>query len=72
LDKDQFLVLGDNSPRSRDSRLWEQDGFEYYVSRDLLLGKALLIYWPHAWDHIPGTNIPFPLFPNFSRMRLIR
>ncbi|HOM17535.1 MAG TPA: signal peptidase I [Thermoguttaceae bacterium] len=72
LDKDQFLVLGDNSPRSRDSRLWEQDGFEYYVSRDLLLGKALLIYWPHAWDRIPGTNIPFPLFPNFGRMRLIR
>lgn len=72
LDKDQFLVLGDNSPRSRDSRLWEQDGFEYYVRRDLLLGKALLIYWPHAWDRIPGTNIPFPFFPNFGRMRLIR
>lgn len=72
LDKDQFLVLGDNSPRSRDSRLWEQDGFEYYVRRDLLLGKALLIYWPHPWHHIPGTNIPFPLFPNFGRMRLIR
>ncbi len=72
LDNDQFLVLGDNSPRSRDSRLWEQDGFEYYVSRNLLLGKALLIYWPHAWDRIPGTNIPFPLFPNFSRMKLIR
>ncbi|MDW8038052.1 MAG: signal peptidase I [Thermoguttaceae bacterium] len=72
LGPEQFLVLGDNSPRSRDSRLWEQDGFEYYVSRDLLLGKALLIYWPHALDRIPGTNIPFPWFPNFGRMKLIR
>ncbi len=72
LDQDQFLALGDNSPRSRDSRLWGQDGFEYYVRRDLLLGKALLIYWPHSWDRIPGTNIPFPFFPNFARMGLVR
>ena len=20
-----------------------------YVARELLIGKALLIYWPHAW-----------------------
>jgi len=58
--EDQFLALGDNSPQSRDSRLWSwtqgmkrdkiggpgQPKREYYVERDLLIGKALLIYWP--------------------------
>jgi len=58
--EDQFLALGDNSPQSRDSRLWSwtegmrpdtvghegQPDREYYVERDLLIGKALLIYWP--------------------------
>jgi signal peptidase I len=72
LRNDQYLMLGDNSARSKDSRLWEQDGFEYYVSRDLLIGKALYIYWPHSWNRVPGTNIPFPFFPNFARMGLVR
>ncbi len=72
LEKDQFLVFGDNSARSKDSRLWEPDGFEYYVSRRLLIGKALFIYWPHSWDQVPGTTIPFPLFPNFARMGFVR
>ena len=31
LEADQFFVLGDNSPASKDSRLWSQDGLEYYV-----------------------------------------
>lgn len=72
LDKDQFLALGDNSARSRDSRLWEKDGIEYYVDRRLLIGKALFIYWPHSWDRVCGTNIPFPYFPNFDRMGFVR
>jgi signal peptidase I len=69
LEADQFLALGDNSPRSKDSRLWPK---EHYVKRDLLIGKAMFIYWPHALDHIPGTSIWFPLFPNFERMKFIR
>ena len=69
LDADQFLVLGDNSAESKDSRLW---GREYYVKRDLLIGKALFIYWPHSWDRIPYLHIPFPLFPNFARMGFVR
>ncbi len=69
---DQFLALGDNSARSKDSRLWEQEGFEYYVSRKLLIGKALYIYWPHSWDKLPGTSIPLPFFPNFARMGFVR
>jgi len=69
LKADQFFALGDNSPKSKDSRLWER---EHYVRRDLLIGKALYIYWPHSWNTLPGTNIPFPLFPNFSRMGFVR
>lgn len=69
LDADQFLVLGDNSAESKDSRLW---GREYYVKRELLIGKALFIYWPHSWDEVPKTRIPFPFFPNFARMGFVR
>jgi len=67
---DQFLVLGDNSACSKDSRLWGPG--EYYVSRELLIGKALFIYWPHSWHQIPGTSIPFPFFPNVPRMGFVR
>jgi len=42
------------------------------VPRDLLIGKALFIYWPHSWNRIPYVNIPFPFFPNFGRMGLVR
>jgi signal peptidase I len=68
-DGDQFLVLGDNSPQSKDSRLW---GERYWVARQMLIGEALFIYWPHSWNRVPGTPIPFPFFPNFSRMHLVR
>jgi signal peptidase I len=37
-----------------------------YVPRDLLVGKALLVFWPHPW------NTPVPFTPNFDRFRLIR
>jgi signal peptidase I len=70
LGPDQFLMLGDNSPQSKDSRLWNDS--EYFVSRELLIGKALFIYWPHSLDHLPGTDIWFPLFPNFGRMGFIK
>ena len=53
LSDDEFLVLGDNSPRSLDSRLWDQrPSHPYAVNRSLLIGKAFLIYWPHG--------VPFP------------
>jgi signal peptidase I len=35
-----FLCLGDNSPESSDGRSWG------LVPRRLLLGKALLVYYP--------------------------
>ncbi len=69
LKADQFLALGDNSAKSKDSRLWEK---EHFVSRELLIGKAIFIYWPHSWHRIPGTPIPFPFFPNFPNMGFVR
>lgn len=68
---DQFFPMGDNSPQSKDARLWSNFGdnpSNYddpppYVERRYLIGKALLIYWPHAWR---------PFWPNFSRMGPIR
>ncbi len=68
----QYFVLGDNSPFSKDGRLWKQDHFGHYVERQLLIGKALFIYWPHSWNRIPGTGIPLPFFPNFQDMGLVR
>jgi signal peptidase I len=72
LGRDQFLPLGDNSPQSFDGRFWRGindgrfDGDRHYVERDLLIGKALLIYWPHTW------NRPIPFTPNFRKMGPIR
>jgi signal peptidase I len=60
---DQFFPLGDNSPASKDGRLWEG---EKYVERRFLTGKALFIYWPHSWDW------PIPFWPNFRRMGYVR
>ena len=50
LGPDEYLALGDNSPRSRDSRLW---GAEATVPRKNLVGKAFWIYWPHG---VPFLN----------------
>lgn len=82
LGADQFFVLGDNSPYSKDSRLWAEESLPgalwghrrlgHYVDRDLLVGKALFIYWPHSDNVIPGTKIPFPFFPNFAKMGFVR
>jgi signal peptidase I len=92
LGKDQFLMLGDNSPRSLDSRLWGIEDLngnrEYYVRRDLLLGKAIFICWPHAlvpdwavslqapdWAVLRpfrGYQLDVPFYPNFARMSLVQ
>ncbi len=56
LGEDEFLMLGDNSPRSRDSRLWpnmRRAVHRQAVPRSLLVGKAFFIYWPHG---IPFLN----------------
>jgi len=70
----QLFVMGDNSPASQDCRLWatpNRDG-SYpggsYLDRQLLIGKAICVFWPHSWGGIG----PLPGFPNFEDMRLVR
>ena len=63
LGPDEFLVLGDNSPRSKDSRLFDinkrvarldtGEFKRYAVPRSALIGKAFFVYWPHG---IPFMN----------------
>jgi signal peptidase I len=50
LGPDEYLAFGDNSPRSRDSRLWSTG---VGVPRKFLVGKAFWIYWPHG---VPFLN----------------
>ena len=76
LEEDQFFVLGDNSAASKDSRLWVEG---YHVNRELLVGKALVIFWPHAvpaqWSiplTIGGSQVRLPAWPNFARMGYVR
>ena len=63
LGPDEFFVLGDNSPKSHDSRLWSNEGIgingqqvyrEGIVPRDYLVGKAVFVYWPN------GFELPWP------------
>ncbi|MBN1765991.1 MAG: signal peptidase I [Sedimentisphaerales bacterium] len=72
LGKDQFFVLGDNSPMSHDSRFWEPPANDLYragtVPRDYLIGKAFFVYWPSGYR--PRENF-FPIIPNVGEMRLI-
>ena len=56
LGPDEFFMMGDNSPRSKDSRLWSNvRGAEHRhaVPRSALVGKAFYIYWPHG---VPFLN----------------
>ena len=41
---------------------------------DLLIGRALYIFWPHSWDRIDigSWHVWCPFFPNFGRMRFVR
>ena len=76
LGPDQFFPLGDNSPQSKDARLWSNgdrvSGYSDpppYVERDLLIGRALAIYWPHGW-RVRTDRVG--MIPNFQRIGLIR
>jgi signal peptidase I len=76
-----YFVLGDNSPRSKDSRLWWEIGphlaqrfeaGEYHygtVPADQMLGKAIFVYWP-AWLHAFQTGPG--IVPNVGEMRFVR
>ena len=75
LGPDQFFMLGDNSARSLDGRLWgapapivaEQiDPTPFVVNRDLLIGKAFVVYFPAPLSGAGLIPIPY-----FGRLRFI-
>jgi len=76
----EYYMLGDNSPASKDSRLWweigphlQHLGSEYQVGTvpgDQLIGKAFFVYWPAGYR--PTWAAGIGLIPNFGRMRWIR
>jgi len=66
LNKDEFFVLGDNSPQSADSRLWKKSPV---VERKNLIGKAFFVYWPAAGGRY---GIPVPVLPDVTEFRFIR
>ena len=76
----EYFMLGDNSPASKDSRLWWEIGphlthlgQEYQVGTvpaDQLIGKAFFVYWPAGYRPAWGGGIG--LIPNFGQMRWIR
>lgn len=66
---DEFFVLGDNSARSADSRLWDNKRKaerRHAVPRSALVGKAFMIYWPHG---IPFLNDGRGYSPNVGPLK---
>jgi hypothetical protein len=78
LNDDQYFMLGDNSGRSNDGRLWGWphplvaeliDPDPFVVNEDLLVGKAFVVYYPAAHAVTDGG---MGLVPDFGRLRFIR
>jgi signal peptidase I len=82
-----FMMLGDNSPRSADSRAWRNEDLDwdpnrtrqdFEVHEQFLIGKAFFVYWPHGkpfWPNLPffgNNNFRVPFRPYFERMKWIR
>lgn len=76
LGENEYFAMGDNSPDSADSRLWDAEGIgnngiSYrigVVPRDYLVGKAFFVYWPSGFRI---GNSRLGLIPNAGKMRLI-
>lgn len=80
LSNTEFFALGDNSASSKDGRLWESvnpwiatliDPSPGVVPRDLLIGRAVFVYFPAPQDvEVAGRRRS--VVPDFGRMRWIR
>ena len=69
--EDEFMPLGDNSPASSDARGWYSRLGKNTFHRSLLIGEALMIYWPHPWYLDLGGNA-IPAIPNFRQIKVIQ
>lgn len=61
--ENEYFVLGDNSPRSSDGRLWSGT---HTVPRKALVGKAFWIYWPPAVPFLGEDNNGFAMNYHFT------
>lgn len=76
LGKNEYFAMGDNSPDSADSRVWDvegigNNGISYrmgVVPRDYLVGKAFFVYWPSGF-RVGNSQLGF--IPNAGKMRFI-
>ncbi|HSI33130.1 MAG: S26 family signal peptidase [Phycisphaerae bacterium] len=74
----EYFVMGDNSDRSSDARMWTrkidlpdedlkvEDG---RVPERFMLGRAFFVYWPAGYKPFKGSP---SVVPNFGEMRMIR
>jgi len=69
--EDEFLPMGDNSPASSDGRGWYPILGKNSFHRSLLIGEALMIYWPHAW-YVDLGGRAIPAIPNFPKIKVIQ
>jgi signal peptidase I len=79
---DQFFMCGDNSSNSADSRLWldqeingwvrqEIDDAPGVVNRDLIVGKAFVVYFPAPLVDSGGSGLSRLFSLDFGRLRWI-
>jgi signal peptidase I len=76
LKANEYFAMGDNSPDSADSRIWDvegigNNGISYrmgIVPQDYLVGKAFFVYWPSGFR---VGNFQFAFIPNAGKMRYI-
>lgn len=80
-DPPDYFCCGDNSPQSKDSRLWwevapmlrDRQGDAAYqlgtVPGDQMIGRAFFVYWPGGLRFLRETPA---VIPRMGRMRIIR
>lgn len=79
---EQFFMCGDNSSNSADSRLWgdgeiygwvreEIDDTPGVVNRDLVVGKAFVVYFPAPLSDANGSKLSRIFAIDFGRLRWI-